>query len=527
MPKVSVIVPVYNPGANIDDCIRSLLGQSLPAEDLELIFVDDGSTDATPARLDELAAAHSHVRVEHMPNSGWPGRPRNVGIDLARADYVFFVDNDDWLDERALERLHAMAVADRADIVIGKVVGHGKQVHRGLFRKNLHAEPFDSIALLGVLAPHKLFRRRFLDEHGLRFPEGRRRLEDHVFVVDAYFRAQRISVLADHPCYHWVNRGSDVNASSGRFDPEGYFDNVREVLDLVEAHTEPGEWRDKLMAHWYRGKMLGRVGGRGWLQRDADYREELYAAVRRLALERYDERVHERMAFNLRVRSKLLRAEQAYQPLELLSRFETRLRSHVRVRRLEARGTHIVLGLDAKLGGKNTPLRFERRNDGRVLWLPPERLRDSIGEADRDVTDALHASTVQVYLHNVDDASQYLLPARTETIVTDGSKPGRVRVRLSVTVPIAPTAAAAGGPLPPGRWEVRAVTSVAGFSHQRRLERDGRPLVLTTYPPGRIVVGTDIPSPPSLARRAWRHLPGWSDPVLRRTRAAAAAVSRG
>ena len=107
-----------------------------PADEYEVIFVDDGSTDATPARLDALAAEHAHVRVEHIPNSGWPGRPRNVGIELSRGEFVYFVDNDDWIGREALERMHAMAVRDEADIVIGKVVGHGKSVPRNLFRRN-------------------------------------------------------------------------------------------------------------------------------------------------------------------------------------------------------------------------------------------------------------------------------------------------------------------------------------------------------------------------------------------------------
>ena len=137
-PSVSVIVPVYNPGRDIDDCIDSLLGQSMPAGALELIFVDDGSTDGTPARLDALAAEHAHVKVVHIPNSGWPGRPRNIGIDLARGEFVYFVDNDDWVEHDALERMHAAAARDGADIVIGKVVGHRRRVPRALFRESVH-----------------------------------------------------------------------------------------------------------------------------------------------------------------------------------------------------------------------------------------------------------------------------------------------------------------------------------------------------------------------------------------------------
>ena len=219
MPKVSVIVPVFDPGSDIDDCIASLLGQSLPAGSYEAIFVDDGSTDETPARLDALAAAHEHVHVEHIPNSGWPGRPRNIGIDMARGNYIYFVDNDDWLEPEALERLYAMAVDDDADIVIGKVIGHGKFVPRTLFRETLHGVDLHHARLLSLLTPHKLFRRTLLDEHDIRFPEGRRRLEDHVFVTHAYFHAERISVLANYPCYHWIRRDSGRNASAAPFEP--------------------------------------------------------------------------------------------------------------------------------------------------------------------------------------------------------------------------------------------------------------------------------------------------------------------
>jgi glycosyltransferase involved in cell wall biosynthesis len=107
MVKVSVIVPVFDPGARIDRCIESLLGQSLSAGEYEVVFVDDGSTDGTGERLEELAAQYAHVTTVRIPNSGWPGRPRNVGIDTARGEFVYFVDHDDWIGPEALERLYA------------------------------------------------------------------------------------------------------------------------------------------------------------------------------------------------------------------------------------------------------------------------------------------------------------------------------------------------------------------------------------------------------------------------------------
>ena len=520
MAKVSVIVPVYNPGSDIDELLDSLLGQTMPAGELELIFVDDGSTDATPARLDELAAAHRHVRVQHIPNSGWPGRPRNLGLDMAQGEYVFFADNDDWLEADAIERLHATAVQDRADIVIGKVVGHGKPVPLRLFEANRHAITFDSDLLLGLLTPAKLFRRRLLDERGIRFPEGKRRLEDHAFVVPAYFAAERISILADRPVYHWMRREEQDNASYKRFDAAGYFENVREVLDLVEAGTVPGPLRDELLLHWYRGKMLNRVGGRNWLWREEDFRRELFEAVRPLALERFGEDVHERLPFNLRLRSKLLRRGD-FDALGRLSRFERRITPVVRIRGIERGGTHLVLRLESWFGAPGPRVRFEREGK-RTFWVPPtDLLAEAVPREDREVTGALRRASADVFLRNVETEAEYWLPARTEAKLHVAADTGRVRVHLHSSVPIAPTAAAAGAPLPPGRWEVQITLKVAGFRRTVPVLRKGEPLVVTTYAPGRIVVGDEPPPAPGAAVRAYRRLPWPAIRTLKRARAVA------
>ena len=240
MIKVSAIVPVYNPGADIDNCIRTLLDQSLAEDEYEVIFVDDGSTDGTGERLDRLAAAHPNVRVRRIRNSGWPGRPRNVGIDMAQGEFVFFVDNDDWVGGEALERLLNRAIADDADVVVGKVVGHQRTIPNGIFRCNRRNVTLEWPPLVRLLTPHKLFRKALLDTYGIRYPEGQRRLEDHLFVMHAYFHADRISILADYTCYHWVHRGDAFNASAERFDPAAYYASVRRVLDLIDEHHRAG-----------------------------------------------------------------------------------------------------------------------------------------------------------------------------------------------------------------------------------------------------------------------------------------------
>jgi poly(ribitol-phosphate) beta-N-acetylglucosaminyltransferase len=472
-PKVSVVVPVYNPGRDIDDCIRSLLGQSLPPDEYEAIFVDDGSTDATPARLDELAAEHEHVRVEHIPNSGWPGRPRNVGIEMARGEYVLFVDNDDWIGEEALERMHAMARADDADIVIGKVVGHGKTVPRNLFRQNRSGVDLEWESLLWLLTPHKLWRREFLDAHALRFPEGRRRLEDHVFVMRAYFASPSISVLADYPCYHWILRDRDQNASWGRLDPESYFANMGEVLDIVDEHTEPGEFRDRLYARWYRGKMLNRVE-KVLSNPDVEHRWALYRAMHELAVARFPASVDEKLPFNLRERSRLLRAGEL-EELADLAQLERKLRARVRATTARSRDGTVELEVEGELEG----LQFERSGD-RVVW----------GAARSDATDALGAaSTIQLLLKQRSTQEEYRVPAETETRLVD-SRDGGVRAVIALSARVDPATAAGGAALRRGAWEVHAVVIVAGFRAVGRVRRPrgAEHLMIAVGPGGRAFV---------------------------------------
>ncbi len=426
--KVSVVVPVYNPGEHINDLIESMLRQSMPADEFEVIFADDESTDGSGARLDSLAAEHDNFSVIHnSPNSGWPGRPRNLGIDAARGEYILFVDNDDWIGAEALERMYDYARANDSDVLVGREVGHGRGIPVEIYRRNRPHAKLGEDPLLSMLTPHKMFRKSFLDAHGIRFPEGRRRLEDHVFVMKAFFAATVISVYADYPCYHWVRRPGQTNASSKRIDPAMYFGAVREVLDIVEANTEPGEFRDRLMSHWWGGKCLRWLDGRKMVNYPDEHRTELVATIRTLMDDRFPERLDTYLVARLRVRAALLRAGRDAD-LVTLAGAEDGVRAATVVDALRWDGDAIVLSFTAVVEyGDGSPVEVELSGD-RALWRLPGALTGIPDDA-RDLRSAYASRRLEVIARNRTTQMEYVLPTTTQRTDTDTDTDADTAVR--------------------------------------------------------------------------------------------------
>ena len=325
--KMSVVVAVYNTGDYLEPCLASLVGQSLPPTEYEVILVDDGSNDGiTAARLDHAAAVHPQVRAIHIRNSGWPGKPRNVGIDAARGEYVYVMDHDDLLAPEALERMYAMASRNNADVVIGKIAGRGRRVPPTLFRENREVCTLETAPLMESMTPHKGFRRAFLKQHQLRFPEGRRRLEDHVFVVEAYLRARVVSVLSDYTCYLHIAREDEANAGFRAIAPIAYYGNLLEAVEVVERLTEPGPRRDLVLRRWYSVEMMRRLSGASFAGRSPQRQRAFYTEIRRLAEDHFARpTIWEPLAAAVRVVAELMRADR-FDDLVELADFEASLR---------------------------------------------------------------------------------------------------------------------------------------------------------------------------------------------------------
>ena len=200
-PLVSIVVIGYNDAEHLPAALQSACDQS--EHYIEIIVVDDASTDATPAVVDGFAARDPRVHGRRLPgNSGGCSRPRNAGLDQASGDYVLFLDSDDVLPRRAVERLHTAAVRSGAEVICGRMVRRHHHPRRHLpandelYRK---ATVLDGVLarpsqLRDTPACGKLFRRDFLDRIGLRFPEGLL-FEDLLFTTTAYAAASRIAIV--------------------------------------------------------------------------------------------------------------------------------------------------------------------------------------------------------------------------------------------------------------------------------------------------------------------------------------------
>lgn len=465
--RVSVVVAVYNSGPLLQRLFASLRWQTLPAAAWEVIFVDDGSTDGSGRRIDELAEGHPNVTAIHIPNSGWPGRPRNIGIDAATGRYIYIVDHDDWLTPEALERLADRADEGEADVVIGKEVGHGFGVPIELFARNVDDARLGADPLLHLLTPHKLFRRSMLVEHGIRFPEGRRRLEDHHFVVQCYFAARRIMILADYPCYHWTERPERENATHSKIDPVGYYGNMREILDIVDRNTKPGSLRDRLYVHWYLSKTLHKLRGQRWqLTMLAPPAASLLREIGRIVEDRFSPRLDALLPVRYRMTARAVRSG-SRRLLAAGAKFLDGVDARVETTSVALDGTRMEVALLVELlDPLGDALRFVTK-DGRQYWAPPASMGfgGELQPGDLDVTDNLSEAVVTIILRHRASATffEHQAPWRLESGPDDVRSRGRVIVSFDLAT------VAAGGPLSCGRWDLFVNLACAGFARRRRL----------------------------------------------------------
>ncbi len=212
--KLSIIVPVYKVEKYLNKCVDSILAQTLT--DFECILVDDGSPDNCPAMCDEYAEKDPRIVVIHKENGGLSDA-RNAGLDVAKGDYIGFVDSDDWVDPTMYEDLYDAAVKNNVSIAASKIkridnTGKAYKIQGTesgectVYPTSKFINDFDSIARdLNFQAWCKIYSKRLFQ--GIRFPKGVW-YEDAYIILDLLEQCDSISVI-DKCHYNYRNHRPD------------------------------------------------------------------------------------------------------------------------------------------------------------------------------------------------------------------------------------------------------------------------------------------------------------------------------
>jgi CDP-glycerol glycerophosphotransferase len=251
-PRISVVVPFFNNGDVLEDALASIAGQTFT--DLQVVMVDDGSTDDGPSVARAWQAADRRFTLVSATHGG-PGRARNTGIGLARGEYLAFVDGDDVLPPHAYELLLHTLESSGSDFVSGAVQ---RISTAGLSVSALHARAVTGrrigthisktpSLLYDISVWNKLFRRSFWDAHRLRYPEGMV-WEDLQLMTRAHVLARAVDVIPEF-VYYWRERGAgELSITQNRTDITNLADRVSALL-AIDAFLRERASRRLLRQH--------------------------------------------------------------------------------------------------------------------------------------------------------------------------------------------------------------------------------------------------------------------------------------
>lgn len=222
---VSAIIPVYNSEQFLEECIESLRNQTL--KEIEMIFINDGSTDNSLEILNKYEKIDSRIKVINQNNSG-PSVARNIGIEVATGEYISFIDSDDWIDKDMYKMMYEVARDNNSDSIICdmKMVDKEKELYiKGItyskykynrneiedkiFKELLSNSQFNSMA-------NKIYRTSIIKENNIRLDKNIYYAEDWLFNMEFFKISKNIFYINE--CFYYYRRGHESSSSSYKQD---------------------------------------------------------------------------------------------------------------------------------------------------------------------------------------------------------------------------------------------------------------------------------------------------------------------
>lgn len=239
MVRVSIIVPCYNVGKFLPECLDCLVQQTL--HDIEIICIDDKSNDNTRAIMHEFAEQDSRIHVIEFNKNRGVAAARNAGIDMARGEYIGFVDPDDTVDKDFFAVLYKLATDNHADIAkgIAKMVDTNGATSVLNSNDEIRTAKYNFCTCFWTA----IYRREFLNQNNIRFPDGLIVSEDLVFLIKSVHFANMVATT-DDVSYMYIRH--DDSADSAAFSTCKIDSGVSAIQQLIQwGNTQPDMYTDE------------------------------------------------------------------------------------------------------------------------------------------------------------------------------------------------------------------------------------------------------------------------------------------
>ncbi len=239
LPLISIIIPCYNSGATITKCLESVIHQDY--KNIEIIIIDDGSTDNTFEIANKFREKDSRIRIHQQPNSG-VSKARNSGISKVTGDYICFVDSDDWVEKNYCSVLYNLLVENKAEISIVEVVyedEYGNPVFPQVFDSQVHI--YNRQKALELLLEDKIIKsypcaKLFKQEiiKNISFPEQLEAFEDYFTLFKIFNNAEKV-VKTNNPLYHYIQFPGSLSHHLTPKRAYHFFTALMEVFGFLQA----------------------------------------------------------------------------------------------------------------------------------------------------------------------------------------------------------------------------------------------------------------------------------------------------
>lgn len=266
---VSVIIPVYNTEKYIEACVNSVLQQAANVS-LEIILVDDGSTDSSASICDNYAKNHDNIKAIHISNSG-PATAKNEGLKHALGNYIALTDSDDKMEPLMLHKMVSAGYEHDADIICCNYKQIDEQGHVSHLNSTNqqyvlnHEEGFIHFFSKDKIYSQcwtKLYKRQMLVDHHIENDPGLRTDEDFIFNIRAFTKANT-TVIVDEPLYEYTHRKNSLAHAYFKKDISQYIDNriqrVQVTQDAVYNESETVKQWSIVHIIMYYNELLGKV----------------------------------------------------------------------------------------------------------------------------------------------------------------------------------------------------------------------------------------------------------------------------